>query len=192
MFRKLFHTRSARILTGTVLAAAIAVPLYFLVERGNSPSPPGASTSSPPASSSNPNADRAHEFKALEQELAKKPEHPPILLRMAQISSELGKPADAIAYLQRLVKADPGNVDGSLELARLLYESHDVQGALSQTKKILEANPKQVDALYNAGAIYANLNDFAQARIYWNSAVASDGASDSGKRARESLGKIPR
>jgi tetratricopeptide (TPR) repeat protein len=148
------------------------------------------SSANGPASSGNPTADRVHELKALEQELEKKREHPPILLRMAQIAGELGKPADAISYLQRLVKADPGNIDGRLELGRLLFENNDVQGSLRETSKILETNPKQVDALYNVGAIYANLNNAATARSYWNRAVASDPGSDSGKRAREGLEKL--
>jgi tetratricopeptide (TPR) repeat protein len=189
MLKRLLESRYSRIGAGVAVAAAIAIPLFLMVRHRDSP-PVSTSASSAPASSGNPTADRVHELKALEQELAKKPEHPPILLRMAQISSELGKPADAIAYLQRLVKADPGNVDGSLELSRLLYENNDVQGSLRETLKILDTNPKQVDALYNAGAIYANLNNVALARTYWNRAVAAEANSDSGKRAREGLQKL--
>ncbi len=179
-----------RWMAAVALAGAIAVPLWLLEQRHESTPASVSSSSSAPASSSNSTADRVHELKALQEELAKKPEHPPILLRMAQLSSELGKPADAISYLERLVKADPKNVDGRLELGRLLYESNDVQGSMRETAKILEINPKQVDALYNLGAIYANLNNAATARTYWTRAVASDPGSDSGKRAREGLEKL--
>jgi tetratricopeptide (TPR) repeat protein len=187
---KFVHPRYYRLLAGLVIAGAIVVPLLML-ENHHASAPAAVSSSSSTApSSGNSTADRVHELKALEEELAKKPEHPPILLRMAQISSDLGKPADAISYLQRLVKADPKNVDGRLELGRLLYENNDVQGSMRETSKILELNPKQVDALYNMGAIYANLNNSATARAYWNRAVASDPGSDSGKRAREGLEKL--
>jgi len=185
---KLMQPRYYRILAGVAVAGAIAVSLILLEQHRNSPPPAPQSTAS--TSSGNPAADRVHELKALEQELAKKPEHPPILLRMAQLSSELGKPADAIGYLERLLKAEPGNIDGRLELGRLLYETNDVQGSLRETAKILESNPRQVDALYNLGAIYANLNNPATARTYWTRAVASDPNSDSGKRAREGLNKL--
>ena len=130
-----------------------------------------AASSSP--TTGNPNAERVHELKSLEQELEKKPEHPPILFRMAQLSTEMGKTADAISYLQRLLKVDSGNIEARLELGRLLYENNDVQGSMQQTSKILEINSKQVDALYNLGAIYANLNQLEQARSFWNRAVAS-------------------
>lgn len=188
---KLMQPRYYRLLAGVALSGAIAVSLVMLEQhRDSSPAQTAATQSSAPATSGNPTADRVHELKALEQELEKKPEHPPILLRMAQISSELGKPAEAIAYLQRLVKADPKNIDGRLELGRLLYEANDVQGSLRETLKIVEINPKQVDALYNLGAIYANLNNAELARTYWSRAAASDPNSDSGKRARDGLNKL--
>ncbi len=187
---KFIHPRYYRLLAGVVIASAIVVPLLMLENHHASAPAAVSGSSSAPASSGNSTADRVHELKALEEELAKKPEHPPILLRMAQLSSELGKPADAISYLQRLVKADPKNVDGRLELGRLLYENNDVQGSMRETAKILELNPKQVDALYNMGAIYANLNNLAAASTYWSRAVASDAGSDSGKRASEGLEKL--
>lgn len=181
-----------KVLAAVALAGAVAVPL-LLLQRTKEHRPAAVANGQPsgaPASTGNPNADRIHELKALEDELGKKPEHPPILFRMAQLSSELGKTADAISYLQRLVKADPTNNEGRLELGRLLYSNNDLQGAIEQTKKILDSDPKQVDALYNLGAIYANLNNPDAARGYWNRAVSSSPDSDSGKRAKDGLEKL--
>lgn len=180
-----------KLLTVVAVAGAIAVPLILLDKHRQVGSTHVSSTQpSAPLSSGNPAADRVHELKALEEELQKKPEHPPILFRMAQLSSELGKNADAVYYLQRLLKVEPANNEARLELGRLLYESNDLQGSIRETAKILESDPKQVDALYNLGAIYANLNKPDTAREYWDRAVRSDPASDSGKRAKESLLKL--
>jgi tetratricopeptide (TPR) repeat protein len=165
-------------------AILVAASLTFL-EQEHKKRPAAVATATSPS-----NADRIHEMKALEEDLAKNPEHPPILFRMAQLSTEMGKTADAISYLKRLVKVDSGNVEARLELGRLLYESGDVQGSMQDTSKILETDPKQVDALYNLGAIYANLNQLDQARSYWNRAVASAPASESGKRAKDGLQKL--
>lgn len=175
-----------KLLAGIALAGAIALPLILLEKHR----PAANATPSSPVSTGNPTADRVHELKALEEELQKKPEHPPILFRMAQLSGELGKSAEAISYLRRLLKVEPANNEARLELGRLLYETNDLQGALAETAKILESDPKQVDALYNLGAIYANVNEPARAREYWSRAVASDPNSDSGKRSKESLLKL--
>lgn len=178
-------------MAGIAVAGAIAASLTFLEQqRGTGSAPVAAGSSTASNSSGNSNADRIHELRALEQELEKKPEHPPILFRMAQLSTEMGKPADAISYLERLLKADAGNTEARLELGRILYETNDVQGSIRETSKILETNAKQVDALYNLGAIYANMNQQAMARTFWNKAVASAPASDSGKRAQDGLLKL--
>ncbi len=178
-------TRYYKWIAGAGAAVLVAASLMFLGQQHQTKPAPAVT-----APSSNPNADRVHELKALEEDLQKKPEHPPILFRMAQLSTEMGKTADAISYLQRLLKVDAGNTEARLELGRLLYETNDVQGAMRETSKILESNPKQVDALYNLGAIYANSNQPAEARTFWNRAVASAPASDSGKRARDGLQKL--
>jgi tetratricopeptide (TPR) repeat protein len=180
-----------KLIAVVAVAGAIAVPLILLEKHRQAVSATQSSTRpSAPLSSGNPTADRVHELKALEEELQKKPEHPPILFRMAQLSSELGKNTDAVSYLRRLLKVEQANNEARLELGRLLYETNDLQGSIAETAKILESDPKQVDALYNLGAIYANLNKPDTAREYWNRAVASAPSSESGKRAKESLLKL--
>jgi tetratricopeptide (TPR) repeat protein len=180
-----------KLLAVVAVAGAIAVPLILLEKHHQAASrPPSNARVSGPISSGNPTAGRVHELKALEEELLKKPDHPPILFRMAQLSGELGKTTDAVGYLRRLLKVEPTNNEARLELGRLLYETNDLQGSIAETAKILESDPKQVDALYNLGAIYANLNKPDAAREYWNRAVASGPTSDSGKRSKESLLKL--
>ena len=177
-------------MVGIGIAGVITISLTFLGQRREAGPSPVTTSNASSTSSGNPNADRIHELKALEQDLTKKPEHPPILFRMAQLATEMGKTTEAVGYLQRLLKADPGNTEARLELGRLLYETNDVQGSIRETSKILETNAKQVDALYNLGAIYANLNQPAMARTFWNRAVASAPASDSGRKAQDGLLKL--
>jgi tetratricopeptide (TPR) repeat protein len=182
--------RYYKLMAVAAVAGSLAASLMLLERHKDKSSTPATEQATTPGSSGNPTADRVHELKGLEEELKKKPDHPPILFRMAQLASELGKPAEAVGYLRRLVKVEPGNIEARLELGRLLWETDDFKSALAETKKILETNPKQVDALYNVGAIYANLNQEDMAKEYWRRAVASDAASDSGKRASEGLQKL--
>lgn len=135
-------------------------------------------------------AEQLHEVKALEAELQKKPNHAPILFRLAQLARERDKPAEAIPPLRQILVQEPGNLEARLELGRALYDTGDVQGALEETNRILTASPKHVDALYNMGAIYANLNQVQLARDYWTRAVASAPDAESGKRAAESLQRL--
>ncbi len=132
----------------------------------------------------------AHERAALEEELKKKPGHPPILLRLAELEREAGRPSGAVPYLRQILEQDSKNEDARLELGRALYDAGDVEGALKETQQLLADHPNQVDGLYNLGAIYANQNRLDMARAYWSQAVAAAPTSDSGARARESLAKL--
>jgi len=177
------------LLVAIAVAAAILFALGKMSNRhpSDKTSPSGAGSTAPAADAT---SSKEHEIKALSVELEKKPNHPPILLRMAQLARELGRNDEAVGYLRQLTKADPENVEGHLELGRVLYETNDVAGAIEETNRVLKLNPKNVDALYNLGAIYANVNKPELARQYWTDAVAADPQSDSGRNAQNGLQKL--
>jgi Flp pilus assembly protein TadD len=131
-----------------------------------------------------------HELKALEASLKQNPGHAPILVRMAQVSLQLGNRAQAIRHLQQAVEAEPRNRDARLELGKALFESDDVEGAIRETKRLLEVDPYNTDGLYNLGAIYANLGQNDRAREYWTKAVAVDPDSDGAQRPRDALAQL--
>jgi Flp pilus assembly protein TadD len=147
---------------------------------------PDTSTSATPAVPQNP----AHEKAALEEQLQRNPDHPPILMRLAELEQEAGRPAGAVPYLRKILEKDPKNADARLELGRSLYELGDSDGALSETKRLLEDHPENVDGLYNLGAIYANRNQTALARDAWTKASVLAPTSDSGQKSREGLTKL--
>ena len=131
-----------------------------------------------------------HELKALETSLKENPDHAPILLRMAQVSRDLGKKDEALRHLQEAVRIDPKNSAARLELGRALFESGDVEGAIRETQALLDFDPLNIDALYNMGAIYGNIGQDARAREYWTKAVAVDPDSESAHRAANALKQI--
>ena len=171
-----------------IVPLAIGIGTLLLLHKMMSPrseSSP-AKTEAQPAVPQNP----AHERAALEEELRKKPGHPPILLRLAELERDAGRPAGAVSYLHQILDQDSKNEDARLELGRMLYDSGDIEGALKETKQLLADHPDQVDGLYNLGAIYANQNRLDLAREYWSKAVATAPTSDSGGRAKDSLAKL--
>ncbi|MFB3906282.1 MAG: tetratricopeptide repeat protein [Acidobacteriota bacterium] len=131
-----------------------------------------------------------HEVRALHQALEKKPDHSPILIRLAVLAAAKGQSADAIRYLRAALQHDPGNVEARLELGRALFDSGDVQGAITETRKILDRQPQNPDALYNLGAIYGNVGNREMAEKYWRTLLAASPESESGKRARVSLSQL--
>lgn len=182
------NSRNWKLWTAAI-PVAIGLGVYFMLgglnsyRSGSSPAPTAAPSAQAPQ-------DPTHEKAALEEELKKKPDHAPILLRLAELARADGKPKQAAEYLKKAVASDAKNVDARLELSRTLYEINDVEGALAETKRLLADHPNQVDGLYNIGAIYANHGNVALARQYWTQAVAADPASESGRKSADALTKI--
>ena len=165
-----------------VLIGGVSAFLLNVISRSEAP----AAARPAPVAAETPE----HELKALAVQLEKKPGHIPVLLRMAQLERDQGKLDDAAGHLRDAVAGEPGNQDAHLELGRLLYERKDVTGAISETERVLALNPKHVDALYNLGAIYANLGNTERARSYWSKAVEVDAAAESARKAKEGLTKL--
>jgi tetratricopeptide (TPR) repeat protein len=171
------------------LAAVLAVGAFWLsvLERRSK----GSSKSAAPApAAASPAAAKAHERAMLAEQLKLKPGHAPVLLRLAEIEQEAGRPAQAVEHLRALLKAEPGNREALLELGRLLYDSGDAPGALRETRRLLELDPNNVDAHYNLGAIHANQGEVDAARRAWTEAARIGPATESGKRAAAGLRQL--
>jgi len=171
-----------------LIGGAVLFSLRSLMGPKPSAAPAATSTSSATVVPQN----AAHEKASLEEELRKNPGHPPILLRLAEMSASQGDAKAAIQYLKQAVDADSKNADARLELGRALHDSGDIEGAIRETKQLLADHPTNVDGLYNLGAIYANQNQNDLARQYWDKAVAAEPMSDSGLKAKDGLTKLGR
>ena len=134
--------------------------------------------------------DKEHEILALKEDLTRNPKHIPVLLRLAQVSREVGRLDETTRYLKEAVAQEESNRDARLELGRVLFETGDVAGAIRETQILLEKNPSDVDALYNLGAIYGNLNQDDRAKQYFEKVVAVAPDSQSGKLARDGLKQL--
>ncbi|PYT22689.1 MAG: hypothetical protein DMG57_34450 [Acidobacteria bacterium] len=185
-------TKASRIAGAGLAAIAVFLALSWALRLKDAPVP--ASGKSGRADAKQPAAetglDKRHEAMALESELRKKPNHVPILFRLAQLARENGKNTEAVTHFRKIIELEPKNREAHLELGRTLYDIGDVTGALEQTNRILMEKPSDVDALYNVGAIYANSNKMDLARDYWNRAVKSAPNSESGQKAAEGLKRL--
>ena len=172
------------ILIPVAVGATILLALNFFTRPRTIPRPVA---SAPAVVPPNP----AHEKAALEEQLKTNPKHAPILLRLAELERAAGRHDAAMDYLKR-ASGDTKSEDALLELGKALYEAGDIDGALRETKRLVDDHPNNVDGLYNLGAIYANRNQVDLARQFWTRAVAANATSESGRKARDGLNQIGR
>jgi Flp pilus assembly protein TadD len=176
------------IIAGCLLAAAAGVA-YRRAHRTDSA---GANATSPlnPVAVHATTADKEHEIASLKKNLQQNPKHVPVLLRLAQMSREVGRLNESADYLKEAVAQEPSNRDARLEFGRILFDTGDITGATREMEALLKSDPADVDALYNLGAIYGNLSQDERARGYFEKAVATAPESPSGKLARDALSRL--
>jgi TolA-binding protein len=169
----------------------IAVPCLFYLGKNIASHRTAArrTTVAPPNPAASEN--QQHEAIFLAEALKKKPDHTPVLLRMAQLSEESGKHTEAARSLREVVQREPANIDARLELGKALFEAGDIQGAIEQTKAILDRQPDHADALYNLGAIYGNVGNAELARDYWSRLIAAKPQTESAQRAKRMMAQLP-
>lgn len=73
-----------------------------------------------------------------------------------QLLQEMGKGAEALADMRRLVEKEPGNLAYRLPFALLLARTDKQGEAIEQFKAVLELDQLNETALYNLGAEYKN------------------------------------
>lgn len=187
-----FNMQSTKTLTILgLLSGLIVVPGLFYLGKSIA-SPRTAARRALVAAPSGVTSDnKQHEAIFLAEALKKKPDHTPVLMRMAQLSEESGKHTEAARSLREVVQREPANMDARLELGKALFESGDIQGAIEQTKAILDRQPDYADALYNLGAIYGNVGNAQLARDYWNRLIAAKPQTESAQRAKRMMAQLP-
>jgi tetratricopeptide (TPR) repeat protein len=183
-----------RVLKAAVLAATTSVLLLAMFWDFEGPKlevASSAETSDAGANSPAPiDKPDGHEAKMLAGALKKKPDHTPVLMRLATLASQEGRSAEARKHLEDVLRNEPENQDARLELGKLLYETGDVAGAIEQTRRILKGDPDSPDALYNLGAIYGNVGNRDLALQHWERLIARAPETESGRRAKQMIGQL--
>jgi tetratricopeptide (TPR) repeat protein len=83
-----------------------------------------------------------------------------------------GRPAEAIAILQRLVAVEPNNADARLLLGSLLMEQNKKTESIAQLTAAVRLRPKSDEAQNALGEAYTKFGDTADARVAFEKAVA--------------------
>ena len=84
--------------------------------------------------------------------------------RRAECLWRLQRPADAFSALQKSVEADPNNRAARLRLAEIYMAGGASNEAIEQATQVLNGDPRNADAFYLMGLIYAGSGRIEQSR----------------------------
>ena len=138
------------------------------------------------------NVSEAYREKMAELKAAvdKNPKDTLALKNYADFLSASHKMNDAITYYNKILQVDSKRNDIHFALALIYYNKQDFAKCEDENKQVLSYDPKNQMALYNLGAIAATRGEMVKAKDFWNHVIEINSESETGKLAKESLGKL--
>jgi len=126
----------------------------------------------------------------LEQAVKNNPRDTTALKSYADYLSASHKMNEAITYYEKILEIDPKRSDVYFALALIYYNKQDFVKCEEVNVKVLSFDPENQMALYNIGAIAASQGNKEKAKEFWNKVLTINSESETGKLAKESLGKL--
>ena len=177
-------------------AAVVAVLLTTINAFRRSPSPGPEGHQRIVAAASQPDSNEQvrlafhAQVETLKARLTEDPANADLLLDIATQYHDGHKPTEAIPYYQDYLATNETNEQAWLDLASCFAELEDWQQAEAATRRLLEINPSNTSALYNLGAIRANVGDYDEARQLWEQISDHQSPADVARQAREALARL--
>lgn len=129
---------------------------------------------------------------ALEQMFREHPDHAPIALQLGNLHAAQGNYDRAMRCYRHFLSIDTSETGWQVrqDLARSLFALGRTDEARAELRWMLERHPQHPGALYNLGAIEANLGNGEDARRLWNELLRAQPDDENAQLAREGLKKL--
>ena len=169
--------------------------IYWNVSSSSTPqSTNGPSSNLPPGHIALPSQSEATSehinIDALKARVEGAPNDTTLLNHLAQVLHDEGKYEEAAVYYEKFLKLSPQSVQGWLDLANVYAALKEWDKALEASTFLLDFVPHHPSAMYNMGAIHANLANFDEAIYWWTQVRDQQENPDLALQATQSLNQI--
>lgn len=127
---------------------------------------------------------------ALKQQIQATPGDTVSLSTLARLLHDAHRFEEAAAYYKQLLKYAPKDEQGWLDLANVYAALEQWDAAIDASESLLAFRPAHVSAMYNLGAIHANLGRYDQARTWWTKVQNQDTDPTLASQAAQNLQQI--
>jgi tetratricopeptide (TPR) repeat protein len=114
------------------------------------------------------------QLEALRKRVVNQPEDTTHVIRLARLLQDAHKPEEAATYYRHYLALHPGNYQAWLDMTRCLGQSQLWSQAEKAVMDMLERYPDDPSALYNLGAVYANVSRNLEAHDIWSRIIEMD------------------
>ncbi|MBK9098144.1 MAG: hypothetical protein IPM14_08525 [bacterium] len=126
----------------------------------------------------------------LEKAVKENPKDTAAIKNYADYLSASHKMDEAVTYYKKILEIDAKRSDVYFALALIYYNQQDFIKCEEVNMKVLSFDPNNQMALYNIGAVAATQGNKEKAKEFWNKVLSINAESETGKLAKQSLGKL--
>lgn len=178
-----------------LLAALLLFAIvYWNARSTSSPTQAAASVSSSPASATMQSqgaiASEHLTIDALKARVQEAPNDTSLINHLAQVLHDDSRYEEAAVYYNQFLALAPKNVQGWLDLANVYAALQDWDNALEASQSLLDFVPHHPSAMYNMGAIHANLSNLEEATFWWTQVRDQNEDADLAQQAEQNLLRI--
>ncbi len=113
-----------------------------------------------------------------------------LINHLAQVLHDDSRYEEAAVYYNQFLALAPRNVQGWLDLANVYAALQDWDNALEASQSLLDFVPHHPSAMYNMGAIHANLSNLEEATFWWTQVRDQNEDADLAQQAEQNLLRI--
>ena len=127
---------------------------------------------------------------ALKERVQQAPNDTSLVNHLAQILHDASRYEEAAEYYNQYLALAPKNVQGWLDLANVYAAQQDWDNAIKASQSLLDFVPHHPPAMYNMGAIHANLSNLEEAAFWWTQVRDQEEDTDLAQQAEQNLLQI--
>jgi len=130
------------------------------------------------------------QIKHLKDVVDKNPEESVSALQLARLLQDGHDLKGALKYYAIGLKGSPSNNAARIDYSLCLYSDAQADEAMAQSKIVHKNEPKNIQACYNIGSLYANKGAKDSAIAYWSKVIEYQPKSDLAEKSREHIKTI--
>ena len=174
-----------RNITLGIIGAGVLIAFLILMTSVQQRNVASNAAAQPTAAAQSQNSDVA----ALQDRLRQNPDDQDAMIALGNAYYDAKQYTDAIPWYEKALTKVPTNTDVRTDLGTAYYYSGNLDKAKEEWTEVLKQDPNKIQAHYNFGVLYSNLNppDNTDAAKEWQAVIKIDPNSDQAKSAQQKL-----
>ncbi len=174
-----------RNITLGIIGAGVLIAFLILITSVQQRNVTSNAAAQPTAAAQSQNSN----ISALQDRLRQNPDDQDAMIALGNAYYDAKQYTDAIPLYEKALTKVPTNTDVRTDLGTAYYYSGNLDKAKEEWTEVLKQDPNKIQAHYNFGVLYSNLNppDNEDAAKEWQAVIKIDPNSDQAKAAQQKL-----